>query len=419
MPTLTGLAFHRILPDGTARCFVQTTTGPGEPPPETGTFVGMRGWTDDGYLASVTGDSTARVPAAAFMTHADGQAVTVINVNVGVRELVTVGASSTSYKAGSIQSLIAPIRTWNTAHPGRKLAVRLRLHVGERAPAEWKTRCGVVYMSDEGFGKAADVPRWWDKSGPYRSLYRQAMTAIAGAVKGIPEVIAVNAPGAAYFYPEPMIMLATSKVSEDAQTNLQILKAAGWTEAQHTDFLKWLPSVSKVWERVVVYLAINPVNLGSKVDVKLMKDVAEAHIAALPAGQAGVENYNIREAFSFGGKPGQRYYDMYQWMATKAGVAWLNAQLSRTPRVALDPVNDQVWDKIAVWLINRGFHSIETSGPARNNSAGVLCVANAWAAGLNDGSGNPLPDAYKDEIPLMVAQTNLFRDNGVPTGGAA
>lgn len=384
-------------------------------PPSPTKYVGKWGWTDDAPLASVAGDSQVRkIDSTTWVAGDVGWAVDkgmrVVHLNIGMRELVNVNATTyaTTYKTGSIETAIARVRTWNTANPTRKVSVALRMHVGERAPAAWGTVCGTVLMSDEGFGKVANVPRWWGDAAPYRKLYRNAMRAVASAVKGIPEIISVNVPGAAHFYPEPFIVLPTSKASESAtKTNRDILVEAGWTPEQHKAFLRWLPSTVAVFERVVVYLAINPLNTGGAggLDAKINREVAEAHIAALEPGQAGIENYSMREQFTLAGKGD--YWAMYKWMGTMAGKAWLCAQLARTPRVCDNPVTEQVWDKIGAWAISEGFHAIETSGPARNNKAGQLCVANAWA---------DEHDAYHDNAAVFAAQNNDFRLNPAPTG---
>lgn len=371
-------------------------------PKPTETYFGKVGWSDDGSLAAVSpGTSTCDVPPSWAINNGMG----FVNFNVGLKELVNVGATTTTYKAGSLESALADLRTWNSNNPSKKVKVALRLHVGERAPDEWKTRCGTVDIADESFGKYADIPKWWD--GPYRALYTQAMAALAPAVKAIPEIKCVNVPGAAYFYPEPMILLPGAKKDNlpATLTNRENLLAAGWTAEKHRTFLKWLPSTVSVWERVVVYLALNPVNFGGAdgTDYDLMIEVANAHIAALPAGQAGLENYSIRESFITGTGSMQ---NMYTFMGSKSPVAWISAQCARTPRIAIDPVNNQVWDDIGVYAIGKKFHGLETSGPARKNDDDVLCTANAW------------PEAYQDDGPgIFNSQNNAFKGIPAPVGG--
>ena len=379
------------------------------------TYVGKRGWTDDGPRASETGDSVARTMSSTTWVAGDvGWAamtggMRAVNVPMGMRELVNVNASTkaTTYKAGSIEAAIAPVRSWNAAHPGKKVGVALRMYTGMRAPQAWKDVCGTVPIVDE-WTNGGDIPKFWGAKSPYRVLYMNAMRAIAAAVKGIPEVISVNVPGAAWFYPEPFILTPNSKATPTSPTNRQILLAAGWDDDQHRAFLRWLPTTVSVFERVVVYLALNPLNLGNgqPADLAIAKEIGLAHIAALKPGQAGLENYSMRERMTLTAKGGD-YLAMYKWMGSLADKAWISAQLARTPNICDNPVTEQIWDKIGQWAINQGFHGLETSGPALKNKAGEWCVANAWA---------DANDAYHDNAALFLAQNNDFRANPAPAG---
>lgn len=375
-----------------------------------------RGWVDDGPYAgrdgggpSMTHDYTTNGASNPYYFALSDVGMRHVVLNVGVRELVTVNATTgaTTYTTGSIEKRIANVLAWNAAHPDKKLTVHLRFHVGFRAPLEWKTMCGVVALKDPQGNVTSDtkVPRWWAyKNGvyTYQVLYKNAMVALAGAVKKINAspatyniIGSVNAPGAAANYPEPFVLYGWSK------ENAAILMSRGFTAAEHDKFMKWFPTASAPFKGIVnVELALNPYqNLTSSGDIDKTKltmyqTVATTFINTLRSN-AVLANYSAREAYiSPSGDP--NYRNLYAWMVSTAKNkhVWIGLQLSRPNKVASgDPNVNEAWDNVAAWAANKGFNFVETSGP--NVSPTQTGNANVW------------PEAYHNDSDDITTMKNL------------
>ena len=364
------------------------------------------GWVDDGPYAgrdgggpSMTHDYTTGGSSNPYYFAINDVGMRHVVLNVGIRELVEVDSSSgaTTYKKGSIEKRLAYVTAWNTAHPDKKLTAHLRFHTGFRAPLEWKTLCGVVTLKDPQSTVLTDttVPRWWAKKNnvyTYRVLYKNAMVALAGAVKTInadPRNVgvigSVNAPGAAANYPEPFLLYGHSA------ENATALKSKGFTPTEHDSFMQWFPTASSPFKGIVkVELALNPYqNLSTSGVIDSTKltryqNVTMTFIHTM-GSNAVLTNYSAREEyFTATGDP--TYRELYKWMISTAKTknTWVGVQLSRPDKVTSnDPTNNQVWDSVGSTLANRGFNYIETTGPKKSpSSAGE---ANKWPESYSNG----------------------------------
>ena len=327
-------------------------------------------------------------------------------LNVGIQELINVNSTTgaTTVKTADLTAMMAPVVAWNAAHPTQKYRVHVRLHVGERAPDAWRTLCGQVKVGDNNFDKLAWVPRWWLPTSPYRTVYTAAMAALGPALESFPDIKSVNNPAMAYFYPEPFLMFPGSEIDDAGTTNADSLHAAGWTLANHKAYWRWAAeSMAPHFDRLVVYLAINPTKFPDSVatEVAFMWEIADLHIDSLPVGRAGVENYSMGTDSTGGGT----YLDMYNAMATRKNRAWISAQLRRAHKIdgPIPPTGDgapmtnSVFDDLGAWWEAKGGHAVETSG---DNPAGA---ANVW------------PTAYASFEATLTAQQTLYAANVAAT----
>lgn len=357
------------------------------------------GWVDDGDYATATG-SIRMPPHWARNNSSVLHAV----LNVGVNELVNVTSSGTTYKANSIESRIQEAVDWNTANPTKKITVHIRLHVGERAPAYWKTACSTVMVYDEKFKPGgASVPRWWKPV--YLNLYTQAMNALAPAINNNPIIGSVNAPGAAFFYPEPMLFFMYDKnPSKDPKTgaplpgpyitNQERYEAAGWTSTEHASFMMEYPKRHAVFKKVVEL----DLNSGVYAGVRY-QDFAQVLLNTMPKGYACLSNYSMAMSRLDG------MGAFYNWMGTKTSQAWVGVQLARSHVVSSPDYTNQVWDDLADLCISKGYHFVETTGPVRGE---IL------PDGTQQGTANAWPQSYADEPNTLLADTNAFKRNPGP-----
>jgi hypothetical protein len=365
-----------------ARRMMRNTPDDSTPPPAGANF--KRGWVDDGPLASASPSipSRPRNPTDSVYNWAYATAGLRHSVlNVGIRELINVTSSgTTTYIAGSLETRLSAITAWNTANPTKKITAHIRLHVGERAPDMWKSICGQVHVIDKSFNKDAWVPKWW--VGSYRTVYENAMNALAPAIDALPLIGTVNAPGGSPFYPEPCLFF----FSDDA--NRPSLISAGWKHDAHESFQSWFPTIMGVFERVGVEVALNPyqdMNDSGALTTQnttVYKTIANALMTTV-GNRAVLANYSVADwRITLGGMR-----DMYNWMQTQHENhrAWFGAQLAR-PQVITDLADIetvQVWDDLGDWAANKGMNFLETTGKGNGKGA-----ANVWPTAYNNDPGD-------------------------------
>jgi len=353
-----------------------------EPPLPTATSF-KQGWVDDGPLAAVYPKTTSAIrnPNTAeynWAYNTGGLRHSVLNV--GLHELVNVtSGGATSYIANSIQSRIATVTSWNAANPTKKITVHLRIHVGERAPDTWDSLCGTVRIVDGEFGKDSFVPRWWVTQ--YRTLYTNAMNALAPVIDNLDVIGTVNAPGGAPFYPEPCLFFLT-----DADNRSRLI-VAGWSKTAHEAFQSWFPTTASAFTRVGVEVALNPYQdmndsgAPTAVNVTTYKNIANALMNTV-GKRTVLSNYSMRTNYMTGSG---NYQQMYAWMKTQytSRKAWFGVQMARPQNVAPDSDTVQRWDDVAQWCADYGMHFAETTG--RGNGTGLK---NVWASSYNDDPGD-------------------------------
>lgn len=365
------------------------------------------GWVEDGAYASANNNNgTLRMPDNWAITSA-GMRHCVLNI--GLNKLVNVTGilpGQTTYIANSIEDLIAPAQSWNDAHPTQKLTVHVRLHVGIRAPDYWSTRCNTVKVYDPGFVPyGGDVPRWWEAD--YLTLYDNAMKALAPAINNNPIIGSVNAPGAALFYPEPMLFFpggTNPNKDKDGNplpgpyiTNQTRYENAGWNALKHKNFMMAYPIKHTVFTKVIE-LDINPPATGG-VDYR---DFAQVLIDTMPTGYACISNYSMSDKRS---TTEAAYVNMYNWMKTITHDAWVGVQLARSHKVSEPNYTVQMWDDMADRAEAWGFHFVETTGGVMGEPLGD---------GTKQGTANAWPTTYQDEPATMLNDTALFAANPGP-----
>ena len=351
------------------------------------------GWVEDGaYAASVTslasgGSSTLRMPPA-WAIRDGGMRHAVLNL--GITEMVSVAADGfATPRDANLEAILAPAYAANRA--GDRVTVHVRIHVGERAPAAWMTACGTVVLSDGSFAKKNPVPRWWGTA--YRDMYEKAMRVAYAMCDARPIIGSVNSPMASLFYPEPFLLFKESVVDEETgATNQTNLVAAGFTAAAHRSFMLWAATIpGKYVRRCVAYLALNPTVFPTETsaDMAFMWQVADAHTNALPAWQAGLENYSARMSYMTGSG---NYQSMYAGICSRP--VWRAIQMARPHRVADTEDGDTYcgWPDVADWWATLGGHAVETTG----------------ASGPPGGAANGWPDTYEPRTAEMRAVDAKF-----------
>lgn len=382
-------------------------TPPDPPDPPAGfTMVPKTGWVEDGKTARPVGGAGASSIRLPPHWARDRIPMKHVHLNVGLNELVTVGTTTTTANAAAFASMIQPILDWNTVNPTQQYAVHIRLHIGERAPTQWMSRCGVIEVGDVDFNKRNNIPQWWEAASPYRGLYVQAHTALAPMFESYDCIKSINNTMSAYFYPESFIFLKDDDVDPDpdvTSTNGERLLAAGFTAAKERAFKRWAaPILAPLYSRLIIYLALNPAPMPgeSVADEAFMWEIADAHIDSLPTLRAGIENYSMRTSYMSGAANYQR---MYEQMRLRRNRAWVNIQLARAMNTGPNPMTDTHIDELGDWCATKGFHSVETTGDDP----------------LDKGRANKWPDAYVPFEAVLKNQHTRFVANIAATKAAA
>lgn len=337
-----------------------------------------RGIVDDGAYAAPPGaTSELRLPPAWAVE--DG--VRACTLNVGLGELLDEDCQRV--RRDVLDAQLEPMRAWNRANPDRRLRAQLRLHAGQRAPRLWHDVCGTVEVTDSSFGKRSRVPRWWEPA--FRGLYVAAMDLLGPVVDDAEDVCLFTTPLGAYWYPEPFLLHANSRVTSPSDTNGDRLLAGGWSWEEHAAYLRWAATseVHEAFQRTPVALAVNPAaTVGARggagrPDVDLTVEVAEAFAASRPPGMAVLVNYSWREQYlADGGAYGRLYEAMRRWAA--AGVP-CGVQLARPHRLpaSWSAGGERVWPLLVEAAASDGWCLVETPSPGGALS-GAAVEANAW-----------------------------------------
>lgn len=392
-PTITVSDTAALNAQGAANCVGLDVYHKGGPPVAV-VPAPKRGWVEDGAYADngPSPVSVVRMPSQAFVDAGMRHVV----LGVGIKEIITTTAAGVvSYVPGSLEQRLAPVVDWNATHPTQQLTAHIRLHAGIRAPDVWRTICGEVVINNDTFGSGGPIPIWWNL--PYKNLYASMWAVLGPIIDGIACVGSVNQPGHAMSYPEPFLLYT----GQD-NGNLAALSAAGFTVEAHKAWFRWFSASATSVARKVVYLDLNPAgfptNTGTTgpTEEAFLQECANILIGARPPGLAGLENYSYAVDRVNNAGPYQR---MYEFMLTKATVAWLNVQEARSQRIATpNPPTVRVWDTLAWQWLNAGGHSVETTGENPNTT-----YVNRW------------PEGFIGFLPTMTAQQAKAESNPGPT----
>lgn len=359
------------------------------------------GWVEDGAMIKTqSGSSWLRMPPSwaidAGMRH--------VCLQVGADEILNVSASGTTLNTTKLNSLVAPLVTWNTNNPTKKLTLHLRVQVGESAPAYWQTYCGTIRQGDSNFDKEGLMPIWWRAQ--YKTMYEDMWAVLGPWADAQSYIGSVSNPMASHFYSEPFLMFPDSITgagtpADPSKTNEERLLETDWTVAKQKAFMEWAATIpGKHTNRAIVYLALNPAKLPTQTtpDIAWLWKVVDIHLASVPSGRGGLENYSIKEGFITSGS----YKTMYERMSTYKMVAWLSVQCARAKKLA-DPASDSltrtVWPTISTQVIKWGFHGIETPGHDPDN----LGTANKWDT------------SFASRQPRFSADNSAFIENVTKT----
>ena len=233
------------------------------------------------------------------------------------------------------------------------------------------------------------------------------MNALAPIINTNPIIGSVDAPGATFFYPEPMLFFPSGKnptKDKDCNTlpgpyltNQERYTDAGWTAAKHKVFMMEFPAAHSVFTKVVE-LDINPPAFGGV----SYQDFVQVIINTMPKGYACVSNYSMS---NFRSTTETAYVNMYDWMKTITTDAWVGVQLARSHKVSEPDYTTQMWDNMADRVEGWGFHFVETTG-------GVM--GDKLPDGAKEGTANAWPSSYQDEPNTLLTDTNNFNSNPGP-----
>lgn len=364
------------------------------------TAKAKRGWVEDGEYAGKKAGRSSRLRLPPAWAANIGMLDACLNVGMFELVNVTTSGSTTVTRANTakLDSLLAPALEWN-ARPENKykqIKVHIRIHTGFRCPDLWFDRCGSVMMGDVSWNLWERVPKWWTRE--YGRLYEQAFAALGPAFAVRNVIASVNSPMGAPFYPEPFLLFG-EQMGEDGLTNGARLLRNNWNPSlQREAMVRDVKVPARHMKNKIVYLDINPTKWPSDAvsAVPFMWDLVDAHIASLPFGYAGIENYSMRDTMTWGD---DSYDKMLDGMALRKKKAWLNVQLARPNRIAgNDGVWKVVWPKVSQFWLDLGGHSVETTGMSTKDGM----VANLW------------PSAFEPRKDLMEKQDRAFALNPHP-----
>ena len=151
-----------------------------------------------------------------------------------------------------IDKAMADVRAYNTQHPDKPLAVRLRIWGGFKAPA-WAMKLGGPPIAAVHNNKNRRVGRFW--SPEYRKAWAQLQEKLAAKYDSWPLIREVSMTSCMSFTAEPFF-----SPSEDSVQ--QPIRAAGFTEAAYKECLRNGISDYAPWKATRIVLSVNPLRTG-------------------------------------------------------------------------------------------------------------------------------------------------------------
>ena len=147
-----------------------------------------------------------------------------------------------------IDTATAGVRAYNTAHPDRPLAVRLRVWGGFMAPP-WALGLGGKPIEVVHKEKPRRIGRFW--SPEYRRAWAGLQEKLAAKYESFPLIREVSMTSCMSFTAEPFFLPTEPEVQRP-------LRAAGFSEAAYADCLQHGLDDYAAWKTTRVVLSVNP-----------------------------------------------------------------------------------------------------------------------------------------------------------------
>jgi hypothetical protein len=151
-----------------------------------------------------------------------------------------------------IDKAMADVRAYNSKHPEKPLAVRLRIWGGFKAPG-WAMKLGGAPIAAVHKNKNRRVGRFW--SPEYRHAWASLQRKLAARYDSWPLIREVAMTSCMSFTAEPFF-----SPSEDSVQKL--LRAAGFTDAAYKECLRNGIADYAAWKTTRVVLSVNPLRTG-------------------------------------------------------------------------------------------------------------------------------------------------------------
>ena len=149
---------------------------------------------------------------------------------------------------------MAEVRAYNSDHPGKPLAVRLRVWGGFMAP-EWAKAIGGPPIATSFNEKTRLMGRFW--SPEYRAAWRSLQEKLAAKYDSWPLIREVSMTSCMSQTAEPFYVPTEDTVQKP-------IRAAGFTEAAYKDCLRGGLADYAAWRRTRIVLSVNPLRTEPK-----------------------------------------------------------------------------------------------------------------------------------------------------------
>ena len=160
--------------------------------------------------------------------------------------------SASEFDGSVIDQALADVREYNSKHPEKPLAVRLRIWGGFKAPG-WAMKLGGPPISAVHNKKNRRVGRFW--SPEYRQAWAGLQQKLAAKYDSRPLIREVSMTSCMSFTAEPFFSPSENSVQEP-------IRAAGFTEAAYKECLQHGLDDYSAWKSTRIVLSVNPLRTG-------------------------------------------------------------------------------------------------------------------------------------------------------------
>lgn len=182
--------------------------------------------------------------------------------------------SQGTFDFSTLDSDLALISAYNSAHSGATLGVKLRVWAANDAPGWAKTLDGAPISTDVN-NQPATVGQWWKSD--YRAAWAALQSALAQRYDGNSLINEVVVASCASLTDEPMIMAASPDVSS-------VLLNDGWTNAAQQSCLDGALSDYAPWHHTAIYFPFSPFTTISASGQRGIDDSVTAEVMQRCAG---------------------------------------------------------------------------------------------------------------------------------------